>query len=564
MLLQYPLEKYWTKTAVQHRVHFTTGPINGAMAMAPSGAADSYDHFPYVDQPYPQSHPDRLAVVATLFGLNPARVDRCRVLELGCASGGNIIPMAVALPDSVFVGIEQSQRQAAAARACISGCGLANVEVRTADILDLDGSLGEFDYIISHGVYSWVPQPVRDRIMDIYRRCLKPHGVGYISYNTLPGWHMRGMIRDMMCFHAGRLPGQPPQAQLDRARDLIRFLADTVQGENDPYVLLLKKELSLLEGKPDAYLYHEQMETHNDAFYFHQFCRHLNEHGLAYLGEVNVNSMGVFGYSDKVRKVLADFAGSQVDMEQYLDFLVNRTFRQTLVCREHLKPSYAVSPEVVTRLHIAAAIRPQTTPVDLGPGAAVTFTSPDGSKLDTHEPIVKAAACCLLQAWPGALSFASLVSQARALLGSAVPADSDQVRAETAGLGKLILQAYLGGGTKLFELWQCAPRFAVNVSDRPAASPCARWQAPRQDRVTNLRHEFQTLSPFTRKLLPLVDGTRSHQAVVDALADAHGRGELSLDLRGQPVTDKARARELLAQALQRELTTLARSALLVA
>ena len=110
--------------------------------MSPPSSADSYDHFPYMNQPYPQSHPDRLAVVATLFGLKPARVERCRVLELGCAGGGNIIPMAVALPESQFVGIEQSDRQAAVARAGIAACGLKNVEVRTANILDLDAGLG--------------------------------------------------------------------------------------------------------------------------------------------------------------------------------------------------------------------------------------------------------------------------------------------------------------------------------------------------------------------------------------------------------------------------------------
>ena len=434
--------------------------------------------------------------------------------------------------------------------------------------------LGAFDYVISHGLYSWVPEAVRDKIMDVYRRCLKRDGVGYISYNTLPGWHMRGMIRDMMCYHASRFPGQDPGAQVGGARALLHFLADSVQGEKNPYALLLRHELSLLSDKPDSYLYHDQMETHNDAFYFFQFCKHLNDNGLAYLGETNVNSMAAFGYPDKVQKGLQELAGpgkpagptmaaSQVEMEQYLDFLFNRTFRQTLICHDRHRPNYAVSPEVVSRFHIAAGLRPENGAVDLGPDINMVYTSPDGSKLETRDPIVKAAAQCLLEAWPQALAFAELAPRSRALLNPWAAVDPVQAREDAAVLSKLILPGYLRGGTKMFELWQCRPRFVAAVSDRPAASAYARWQATRQEKVANLRHEFCTLGAFTRKLLPLVDGTRDQAALADELVGFHDRGEINVDVRGQSVKDRPRARELLAQSLKQELAALARSALLV-
>src|SRR5436190_23362618 len=90
----------------------------------------SYDEVPYKSYPYPQSHPDRLATVATLFGMEPPPLDNCRVLELGCCSGGNLIPMAERFPGRRFVGVDYSQRQVAEGQATLKELGLENIELR--------------------------------------------------------------------------------------------------------------------------------------------------------------------------------------------------------------------------------------------------------------------------------------------------------------------------------------------------------------------------------------------------------------------------------------------------
>src|SRR5262249_29590623 len=164
----------------------------------------SYDDVPYDSHPIWVTHPDHLAVIATLAGMRPAPVEHCRVLELGCASGGNLIPMAVALPESQFVGIDLSPAQVADGQATIAALGVRNVTLEAQSILDLDESIGTFDYIVCHGVYSWVPPAVQDGILAVFARHLAPQGVAYVSYNTHPGWHLRGMVRDMMLFHAAR------------------------------------------------------------------------------------------------------------------------------------------------------------------------------------------------------------------------------------------------------------------------------------------------------------------------------------------------------------------------
>ncbi len=180
---------------------------------------NSYDEVPYDNLAFAQTHPDRLATMARMFGLAPPPIATCRVLELGCASGGNLIPMAFNLP-------------APSSSASICRDGRSNAVTRpsapwesptspssTRRSWTSDAEWGEFDYIICHGVFSWVEPHVQDKILRIANENLSPNGVAYISYNTYPGWHMREMVRHMMRYHAGRF--DEPKEQIEQARALL-------------------------------------------------------------------------------------------------------------------------------------------------------------------------------------------------------------------------------------------------------------------------------------------------------------------------------------------------------
>ncbi len=175
------------------------GEVNPTTTL--SSTPNAYDLTPYIDLSYVSTHPDRLATMARLLGRQPAPVENCRVLEVGCAAGGNLLPMAYQLPGAEFVGIDYSAGQIEDGTQRIAALGLSNMQLICADLADLvnpaesgaedgrDEALGSFDYIIAHGVYSWTPLPVRDALLALCRRVLRPHGVAYISYNTYPGWH---------------------------------------------------------------------------------------------------------------------------------------------------------------------------------------------------------------------------------------------------------------------------------------------------------------------------------------------------------------------------------------
>jgi SAM-dependent methyltransferase len=168
----------------------------------------SYDDVPYPDWVHPATHPDLLAVVAALFGMSPAPPDRCRVLELGCAGSTNLIALAETLPESRFVGIDLASRHIAAGQQKVRALGLTNVELRAMSLVNVGEAFGRFDYILCHGVYSWVPAEVREKILAVCSANLVPQGVAYVSYNCYPGWHARGAGDDVLPRRPRRRPAR--------------------------------------------------------------------------------------------------------------------------------------------------------------------------------------------------------------------------------------------------------------------------------------------------------------------------------------------------------------------
>ena len=150
-----------------------------------------YDAVPYESHPFPQTAPEHLEAIAFVFGLDaPAPGGAC-VLELGCAAGGNLIPFAARHPGASASGVDLSSVQVGQGDVAIGQAGLSNVELRTFNIADIDAAFGKFDYIICHGVYSWVPAAVQQAILRVCSDNLSDKGVAYVSYNVYPGWKAR-------------------------------------------------------------------------------------------------------------------------------------------------------------------------------------------------------------------------------------------------------------------------------------------------------------------------------------------------------------------------------------
>jgi SAM-dependent methyltransferase/methyltransferase-like protein len=467
----------------------------------------SYDELPYESFPFAQTHPDRLATLGWLFGLAPTPIDRCRVLEIGCSSGENLIPVAATLPHSEFVGVDFSTVEIRDGMAEVAAVSLANVRLVAMDIKDFGNEFGTFDYIIAHGVYSWVSNEVQNKLLSICARQLSPSGIAYVSYNTLPGWRMRGVVREAMRYHTRRL--SDPQTCVPQARAMLEFLAESLRGETSAYGILLREEAERVRRQADFYIFHEYLEEVNEPLYFHQFIERAAQHRLRYLAEADFKSMLARDLAPQVLQTLSRMAPDLLQREQFMDFLRNQTFRQTLLVPEDAAPIRKLSPERLFRLRISTRARPARETPDERSIQPEEFRAPDGSSVTAPRPLTKAAMMALAQNSPAAIAFDDLCAFANRRLGvrGAVPT------AERDALASDMLQCFAAG---VVELHTAPSPFVIEAGARPEASALVRLQASRGAQVTNLRHESVNLNDDARRMLAMLDGTRT-QAEIAAI-----------------------------------------------
>jgi len=523
-----------------------------------------YDDVPYQSYSFPESHPDRMATVAHLFGLKPPSPAKSRVLELGCASGGNLAPMASLYPESEFVGIDLSKRQIEQGQKQLEPVGLKNLTLRHASILDVDESYGKFDYIVCHGVFSWVPTEVQDKILSICGNHLTPEGIAYISYNTLPGWHMRGMIRDMMRYHSLRF--KEPGTRIAQARALLDFIAKSVGTSADnPYSVLLKVETEFLKNSEDWYLYHEHLEEINAPIYFYQFAERAQKHGLRFLGESMVRQMVPGNYPKEVEEVLQRLAPDIVFMEQYMDFLRNRMFRQTLLCLPQQTPQYALNPDRLQGLHVASSLKPENKEPDVKSSTQETFKMPNSpANVQITDPLCKNAMMALVERFPASISFDELCLEARKRLNPLMTPDEVTKTRDRNMIGRMILQFYMSLVDRLVELRKIPVPVYTKVGERPTTTPLTRAQANGARGATNLKHELGNLGEFERQILRHLDGKHDKAKLTDMLVEMVTTGVLNAHKDGVKVTEPAEIRKLISPALDEALNRFAQFSFLIA
>jgi hypothetical protein len=489
--------------------------------------ASPYDVVPYPGHPFAQTHPDRLATLGTLFRLDPPPPEACRVLELGCGDAGNLVPMAVALPGARFVGIDAAEGAVARGRALVEALGLTNVTLDVGEIEKLELPSGAFDYVIAHGVYSWVETPVRDRLLELCRSALSERGVAYLSYNVLPGGRVSGALRDMLVFHTAGI--DDPAERIEQARALLRLLIEGWSDEHEFGAIMRRQSERLLE-RSDETLFHDELAAVNEPVYFHAFVSHAARWGLQYLAEADFFEMqtGVLPepLSDELLRV-----EDVIRREQYLDFIKGRMFRQTLLCRAELELDRSPEPLIVQRLAVSSPAQPAGPPDRKG---RVTFEGPTGSTLTTDHPLVSRALERVGRSWPGAIWVHDLI-----------PDDASE--ADGMAVCGALLRCY---AANLVQLHATPPPLTTSVSERPEANPLARHQARSGHLVTNLRHTSVRLEDdLGRRLVVLLDGTRD-------------RVQLLRELRGFLAETGSEVPHSLEAGLERSLEGIARLALL--
>ncbi|HEX4950716.1 MAG TPA: methyltransferase regulatory domain-containing protein, partial [Blastocatellia bacterium] len=471
-----------------------------------------YDQIPYTSYPFAQTHPNRLATMAALHGIQPTPITNCRVLEVGCGDGANLIPMALGLPDSQFVGFDLAAKPVERGREIISDLGLTNIDLRQANLMEFDDE--PFDYIITHGLYAWVPPVVQDGLMALCQRLLKPNGVAYISYNAYPGCHLREMTREMMLFHVRG--NKDPRDSMNQGLSLLRFILDQYPSESaareDLYGAIVTEQFEMLaRHRHREQVYHDHLAENYRPAYFFQFIGHAAQHGLQYLSEASYSDMTDYKFPPSVRELLAQFDDEQaVQREQYLDFLKGRSFRQTLLCRDNLKVQRTIASEQVKSFYLSSEIEIMAEAPDLSSGVVEAFEGPKGARIQTDFPLAKAALVILKEQWPRSLTWDELQTAA---IERVKQHQSDSFTAEhLQALAEIMLAAF---GSGVIQLHSHRPEIQLAVTSHPVAYSLARWQAQHGTVVTNLMHASVILeNEVSKQLVRLLDGTRDHAALI--------------------------------------------------
>ncbi|WP_078121232.1 methyltransferase regulatory domain-containing protein [Thiosocius teredinicola] len=505
---------------------------------------DHYDTLPYESIPFPDTHPTALNMLGRLFGIDAASATRCRVLELGCATGGNLIPMAWHLRGSEFVGIDLSAGQIDTGNAIIGELGLENVRLVQADIRQLDNSFGQFDYIIAHGVLSWVPSDVQQALFRLFQHRLGPEGIGYISFNVSPGWHARSALRDMLLYHTRDL--EDPVTRLNRARDFLGLLKEIYASNDTPAAQALLAEIHSLDDAHPSYLFHEYLETNNRSFTFDEFRRQLTEHGLRYLCDSRLHTMFGSNISTTGEHFL-DTVDSDIAHEQYLDFFSQRTFRQSLVVHEQIEPNFEIDLELLDHLHCASDLRPQSS-TDQGDNEKAIFHTANGKPVEVGDPLAAAMLRILYQCFPSTVPMAQLAAEVIAKHADAEERDAWRTEIFSLFANNLVI------------LTSEPHRFDSPQHELPQTGRLAQvllgfaWQ-----HIPTVWHHSLDIDDFTRCLLSHLDGKQDQAALLTCLGDDVQSGKLQLPIAG---TDNEQLQELLALNTSRLLEIFARNGIL--
>ncbi|BDU15833.1 class I SAM-dependent methyltransferase [Lysobacter auxotrophicus] len=504
----------------------------------------TYDEVPYTSAAFHVSAPEHLRAVAHLFGLEAPALEGARVLELGCAAGGNLVPFAVRHPGADVVGIDLSPRQIEAGRRAVEAMGLQNVRLIQGSLTDLGADLGQFDYILCHGVYSWVPEDVRAAVLRVCNERLTADGIAYVSYNTYPGWKAKEIVRDAMLLRGG--DRADAGEQLAYARGMVEFLHEQA-APGSVLSTVMNEHIGLIRDGEDFYLSHEYLELCNAPCYFRDFIAAARGQGLEYLGDATVASMFPRNYGPIAAPALvAECGGDQVMLEQLMDFLQNRAFRQSLLVRADRGPQirYQLEPDRIASLHVAGRYAHTDTQDD----GSERWASMGGAHITTRSPITRAVLERLTAAWPATVPVAELLDGIAMddaaivldLVSNLIVGNALRFRSEAVASGAQVERPFARG-----EL-----RALVGLGAHPMA-------------LFNEWHESAALTPLERFLLASMDGRKDVQALVADVLQAVEQGALTVMRDGAPLLDADELAASLRMQVDAALRSLQINAMLV-
>lgn len=509
-------------------------------------SAESYEELPYPSAAFSQTHPSRLAATARLHGVIAPAPEHCRVLELGCSDGGNLINIAYTLPGTECVGIDYAPGHIVQAKRNAEALNIGNCTFYAADIATMPPNLGLFDYIIAHGVFSWVPAAVQEAMFVVLRNMLSPNGIGYISYNTFPGWHGYRMMREVLGL--GVESDGDVRRRVSDGKLFLESLQRASGGDNPAYTAVVAVTADSFRRSADTYLGHEYFEDNNEPMYVQQFVEKAREFGLEYVAEAYSPGTYLHNAPERVLLEIEKLSDDRIEREQWLDFFIGRQFRKTLLCKsEHNSPSELDNENFAHVLIGSSLVRVPDSPDD-----APQFVAPNSLAIGSANPVLKRALTLLSENRPHPLTLDELLGV------SSGDTPSDTIRNAVLALCR---QCY---DDNLAQFYFSRMPCASISTDRPKVSRVAQLQAQAGNVVTTLHHtSVQFDEPIPLLILRYANGERTRDELFHILQNAAEGNDFGLmDENGKPLGSGEKRDEILHHAVDSCLEQFAKYALL--
>jgi len=462
----------------------------------------SYDRLAYSNHLFTQTHPDSFATVARLHGLRSPDVHTARVLELGCGMGLNLISQAYTNPNAEFIGIDLAKNHIEYAKVGVKELGLKNIEFRQIDLMQLDiNEFGKFDYIFAHGLFSWVPDLVRSKILTLYREMLTEKGIGFLSYNAYPGWHFKKVSAELLKIHTREI--SEPEKKVTEAREFLKFLGENLVNK-DVYNFCVQNEIQNFETLPDTSVFHDALAEINTPFYFSEFAKLLTDNGLQFLSEVELVTRSGQEIPQEAKKMLEGI-DDIVQKEQYFDFFTGRVFRQTLFCHSDIKLTKTRDPSVMDDFYVASSLAAVSAKPEYYTNKVEKFANIAGNEVQIDLPTVKTALKHLNEIWGEAVKFSELLESVRTELkeNDLDPKNWDE---QLDAARQIFLQFV--DYSSLLEIHTNKQEIKTKVGDKPKISPLVRWQLNEGIMaLTGYRRAIKIEDNIVKNLLLAMDGT---------------------------------------------------------
>lgn len=357
-----------------------------------------YDELPYRSFPIEWTAPERLTVASLLHGGPKPRLNGYRMLELGCADGANLLPLAHFRRDCEFVGIDGARTQVEIARQRRAALDLPNVEFIHADFTEARSRLsGQFDFVAAHGIFSWVNDEARDALLTLVAHHLKPGGLFYLNYNTFPGWKVRGMVRELLLAQTALEPSLAAKAR--RAQLIAAKLAASMALSDHPFSQLLGNELRFVNESDASYVAHEFLAEHNRAYWRREFLELVAQHGFEYVADADFNYSSGRTSQELTPKLLRDEEIANTRFEDVLDLVHYRQLHSPILTRGRAVAGQVDAAEFA-QLRMASCLAPCASEAVGNP----CFEHPEsGFQVEAKTVTMQAALERLHGLWPRSL-----------------------------------------------------------------------------------------------------------------------------------------------------------------